>query len=833
MAFVSNSGITATNTLTPGSPEHLVISHEDVAHSLILCELPDADGYSAEMQSTVKPNGRTLASSLRLNGLFDGNRRVWNCSFVVTEQQMKLFELLVAKQQETRKPCSIVDFAVQAQNAQTYAIAPVADSLGITAGWGAYNAWIDTDLGYRSPYNGHVWWLLQFQAESIDTDTSSSTTAPVPVAQDDLLYLTDRANHTGTQLASTISDFDTAAALAAVDALEAGTNISLDKTVAGKVTISSTATGVTDLNHTTDTETVTVTSSTGANTAIPAATTSDAGVMTAADRATLDNLNETITDAIGATLVQGAGISLSFDDANNALTISSTVTAPGTDLDNVPAADSIVISSSTGNNTTIPAATATSAGIFTAANFTALAGATDRANHTGTQSIATLSDFGTGVANVTVSYLQAGTGITFDQGPGNSSLTINSTGATDLATTATGSAVTVTNTTGTDATIPAATTTEAGVLTAADKSKLDSLDQAFLLDRSNHTGDWIEMEVLTLGTGASNFGSSYEDPGVWRRGTTVWLQGAISPPGALNVGTVLATLPTGYRPTGLLRVSTPDAQLLIRPNGDIEWFSPNPVPIPAPDFVSLSGLSFVTDGVVSVTNNPPTATSPQAFSAPDGATAGTVLGTVAASDPDVGDTLTYSINGGSTQWAINSSTGELSALVDVDSANGTPQQITVNVSDGSETAQVTVDITISTVVNEMLYDVSANPEILKRNPGSFSVNAYSEGDFLQYTFKNNLPVSGTDNGVFEEQHLFRVFNNGFFLSYEHVSGTSQAIDGPPSFASAEGFNHTWEHHQNVADQNSTNNIIDIYRPVPDTFSPLSPNISVRAWQKIN
>lgn len=69
-------------------------------------------------------------------------------------------------------------------------------------------------------------------------------------------------------------------------------------------------------------------------------------------------------------------------------------------------------------------------------------------------------------------------------------------GATDLTTTLTPITVTVVSSTGTDAVIPAATTTNAGVLSSADKSKLDGVEpgatvnatNASLRDRATHTG---------------------------------------------------------------------------------------------------------------------------------------------------------------------------------------------------------------------------------------------------------------------------------------------------------------------------------------------------------
>jgi hypothetical protein len=88
--------------------------------------------------------------------------------------------------------------------------------------------------------------------------------------------------------------------------------------------------------------------------------------------------------------------------------------AGATNLGNTPAASSVEITSSTGTNTTVAGATTSLAGVMTGADKTKLDGidtsatanSSDatllaRANHTGTQTAATISDFDTEVANNT------------------------------------------------------------------------------------------------------------------------------------------------------------------------------------------------------------------------------------------------------------------------------------------------------------------------------------------------------------------------------------------------------------------------------------------------
>lgn len=134
---------------------------------------------------------------------------------------------------------------------------------------------------------------------------------------------------------------------------------------------------------------------------INAATTSAAGSMSAADKTKLDGIE--------------AGAQVNVD----------------TDLAYVPAASSGEVTSSTGTNATIPAATTTEAGLLTAADKTKLDG------------------------------IEAGAQVNV---------------GTDLAVGGSGDARTITSSTGNDANVPVATTTDAGFMSIGDKNKLDGIE---------------------------------------------------------------------------------------------------------------------------------------------------------------------------------------------------------------------------------------------------------------------------------------------------------------------------------------------------------------------
>lgn len=158
----------------------------------------------------------------------------------------------------------------------------------------------------------------------------------------------------------------------------------------------------------------------------------------------------------------------------------------------------VVVSSDTGTDATLTVASETTAGVMGAADKTKLnaieAGAT--ADQTGAE---------------IVSAIDAELGSTDWQ-------TAGGTGATNLGATTGSSTVTITSDTGTDATILAATGSAAGVMTAADKSKLDGV-QAGATD--DQTGSEIVSAIDTQlggtgwrGSGSTNLGYTADSDSV-------------------------------------------------------------------------------------------------------------------------------------------------------------------------------------------------------------------------------------------------------------------------------------------------------------------------------
>jgi len=89
-------------------------------------------------------------------------------------------------------------------------------------------------------------------------------------------------------------------------------------------------------------------------------------------------------------------------------------------------------------------------------------------------------------------------------------------------------------------------------------------------------------------------------PGAYRKDARgrVYLRGLVTNGDALAEGSVIATLPPGYRPTGRLIFPVGDAvggwasRVDVLPTGDVVWISGGTAEV---DFTSLSTISFWTD----------------------------------------------------------------------------------------------------------------------------------------------------------------------------------------------------------------------------------------------
>jgi len=225
----------------------------------------------------------------------------------------------------------------------------------------------------------------------------------------------------------------------------------------------------TNLSVTATGTSLTVASDTGTNASIPAATTSAWGAMTDEDKSKLDGI------------AAGAQVNV------------------GTNLGNSANGTSLTVTSSTGSNTSLPAATTTTWGVMTDEDKSKLDGIAAGAQvNVGTDlgyvgSTRTLTS-STG-SNQVLPEVVAGGNSGLMTGGDKTKLDGIAAGAqvnvgTNLSATADGTQLQVNSSTGNNVDLPAATTTAWGVMTDEDKSKLDGIDEsANNYTHPNHSGD--------------------------------------------------------------------------------------------------------------------------------------------------------------------------------------------------------------------------------------------------------------------------------------------------------------------------------------------------------
>ena len=329
------------------------------------------------------------------------------------------------------------------------------------------------------------------------------TGAQVNVATN-LAYTT--ASTSGTVTSSTGTDATIPAATTSL----AGLLTSTDKTKLDGIETGAQVNVATNLSYTTAASDGTVTSSTGTNATIPGATTSLAGLLTSSDKTKLNGIETGAQVNVGTNLSNTPlplGVVINSSTGNDtsipaATTLVSGVMSAadktklngiaagaqvnvGTNLSNTPSASDVLVSSSTGTDTTLPAATTSAAGVMTGADKAKLDGIAAGAE----VNVATNLGYTTAASTGTVT---SSTGTNATIPAATTSLAGLLTGAdktkldgiaagaevnvgTNLTYTTAASTGTVNSDTGTDATIPAATTSLAGLLTGADKTKLDGI----------------------------------------------------------------------------------------------------------------------------------------------------------------------------------------------------------------------------------------------------------------------------------------------------------------------------------------------------------------------
>ncbi|SHJ79148.1 Cadherin domain-containing protein [Rubritalea squalenifaciens DSM 18772] len=179
---------------------------------------------------------------------------------------------------------------------------------------------------------------------------------------------------------------------------------------------------------------------------------------------------------------------------------------------------------------------------------------------------------------------------------------------------------------------------------------------------------------------------------------------------------------------------------------------------------------------VSVSNLAPVVND-QTFSVAENAVAGISAGTVAASDPDAGDALSYAITAGNAggEFAINGSTGEITTTTVLDYETTNSYGFTVTVTDAgglTDTALITVDVTN---VNEAPTAVEASGSVAENSAVGTTVATVTStdpdaGDSVTYVI-----TAGNTGSAFTIDGNTGAVSTNAVLNYEVASNYQLAV----------------------------------------------------------
>lgn len=161
-------GLTSTNPYT--AFKRVTLAHPSAAHSLLLSGFQEAGGYQSSLRDWKVSGGRSLTGGVRVTGAGYKPPEQWQLNAVANKRMVSLFEVLLALQNSTSTPVSLVDefekaiYVAGAMNLPAWLAGyPVTGDLGYPEGFAAYNVWLDVDEGYKT-FLGADRYLLQFQA---------------------------------------------------------------------------------------------------------------------------------------------------------------------------------------------------------------------------------------------------------------------------------------------------------------------------------------------------------------------------------------------------------------------------------------------------------------------------------------------------------------------------------------------------------------------------------------------------------------------------------------------------------------------------------------------
>ena len=251
-----------------------------------------------------------------------------------------------------------------------------------------------------------------------------------------------------------------------------------------------------------------------------------------------------------------------------------------------------------------------------------------------------------------------------------------------------------------------------------------------------------------------------------------------------DAGDELSYTITAGNAAGKFAMGSADGRVTVAGTLDYATAASHTLTVQAGDGNGGTDTATVVVTVTKVNSPPEFGSETYAFTVSDGATAGDVVGSVAATDSDAGDELSYAITAGNEagKFAIGSADGQVTVAGALDYATAASYTLTVQAGDGNGgTATATVVITVTKANESPIFDTAgyafSTPEDAATggSVGAVSASDPDEGQSVAYSIS-----AGNDAGKFSINAETGEISVASALDYETASSytlTVQVRDG--------------------------------------------------------
>jgi hypothetical protein len=169
MAIAHLHGLTLTDPFT--NWRRVTLAHPAVPHSLLIALFQGEQSYKSTLRNWKSSDGRSLTGSIKIQGGHYKPPEEWQIAGIFSKTMKDLFEALLAVQNSTAIPISLVDqfeptiYVAGSMNEPSWLSGfPITGEAGYPEGFAAYNVWLDVDANYKT-FLAINRYLVQFSAQ--------------------------------------------------------------------------------------------------------------------------------------------------------------------------------------------------------------------------------------------------------------------------------------------------------------------------------------------------------------------------------------------------------------------------------------------------------------------------------------------------------------------------------------------------------------------------------------------------------------------------------------------------------------------------------------------